>query len=160
MESIITENNSQKKIIAIDPGATGVMVIHNNGVLHCERDIDLYCGILKTVDPDHVVVIEQIEPSRGFNNGSSQAKVYGHYMYLIGICDALGYQIVQVPPKEWQKYYGPLPKGMKNYTDRKKVLAVKAREIYSKDVVTNQSMADGFLILNWYLNKQRTINAL
>lgn len=140
--------------VAVDPGANGGIaavnatgVIFNTRMPRTDRDIsDLFKLMLPNCDG--VAYLEDIVKFAGRNMPSSSMATYaGNWGFIRGILTALGYRIVLVPPKKWQKALGlGDAKSHGSKTAWKNHLKNRAEQLFPNVTVTLAN-ADALLIL-------------
>lgn len=143
-------------IIAIDPGASGgiaSMRVNINAVKMpgTKREImdilnnpadDLFIG------GRPVAYLEELVKYTGRNMPSSAMAIYaGNHGFIEGVLTAVGYRIVIVPPKAWQKALGlGSAKECSSKTVWKNKLKNRAEQLFPQIKVT-LATADALLIL-------------
>ena len=147
-----------KKILAIDPGASGGFAWFNEeGIAlalpmpETEGDIvallrDRFCEEITTVYIEHVV---GFIPSAGAGAMFSFGENFG---FVKGVCQALRMKMVLVRPPMWQKF---LSLGSKKEYEKqwKNHLKERAQQIYPNTHITLKT-ADALLILDYAIKNE------
>jgi hypothetical protein len=140
-------------IVAADPGSNGgITSIQTNGVTADRMPdtrtdvVDLLRDLGKESD-GKTLYVERLVKFTGTNMPGSAMAVYAqNHGILVGAAIALGYRLVEVPPKEWQKKLGLGSKGTLSTTQWKNKLKERAQDLYPAIKVT-LATADALLIL-------------
>ena len=141
-----------KRIIAIDPGASGgIAWIDEDGIVHAEKipatDSDLIARIRSQSWMCSLVVIEDVPKHCGIPRPASSTFVMAYnYGLICGAIMAFGKPLVRVRPQVWQAGIGSTKKTQG--TGWKRWLAGIAQERFPHLKVT-QKTADALLILDY-----------
>jgi hypothetical protein len=148
-------------IIAVDPGASGgyAYILGEDGEAVASKlpetdtdTLDELRTLLTRSDGQGELYIEAVSPFTSTPGmGASMAKLYGGQRFIIGVAMTLGYRIVEVHPKKWQKHFelGNKKDHGKNW---KNVLKDKAQRRFP-DIKVTLATADSLLILEYALNQ-------
>jgi hypothetical protein len=154
-------------MIAIDPGSAGGLVFSTGLVENRDGKINDFgnkIGSFAMPDND-AEIIELLRPEINdpalfpkvyiealvyFTGkklpGSSMMKYAGNQRFIVGVLKTFGYNVIEVPPKAWQKAVG-LTKPKKTKQDVwKRMLRDKAQELFPGKHITLKT-ADAYLIL-------------
>ena len=149
--------------LAIDPGSAGgiAYLSHAGGTIVAENlpesDSDKLTRLRELYEQAEgtpELFLEKVAPHT--NNpvlAASMAKLYGGAKFIEGVAMTLGYRIVMVAPKDWQKFFG-LSKGKKKTGEWKNELKDEAARRHPELKVTLKT-ADAILILDSQIEKKR-----
>lgn len=139
-------------MVSCDPGQKGGFAVSLAGgaastfpMPETDREILRVLEIAKTGGAS-TLYMESLVKYTGRNMPSSSMAVYAsNWGKIVGMATALGYRIVEVPPKKWQKVLG-LGVADKDKKVWKNKLKQMAEQLYPQLTVTLQT-ADALLIL-------------
>ena len=142
------------KFIGIDPGKSGgITLISDEGIesIKCPKEpVDMamfFQYFIGNTAPHNVgILIERVwaRPT----NGSRHAFAYGfNYGLWFGIIARSNVNLHMILPNNWMKYFG-CPKGLE-YSERKRWLKQKAKELYPKIKRITLDTADSILIAHY-----------
>lgn len=140
-----------KRIVAIDPGASGGIAYTTDESVEAIRMPREHSEIVATLrelkTSGAVCVIEEVPKFCGRALPASSIFVMAqNHGVLIGAAIACGYVLVRVHPKEWQASLGTSKKSQG--TEWKRFLKGRAQERFPSLDVTLMT-ADALLILDW-----------
>jgi len=151
--------NTDRTIIAIDPGCSGGIAVWATGcfpVVYKFHDEYVMARLLDrlAVEPDCIPVayLERVHSMPGQGVASS-FKFGANYGFYRGCIQALGVSLIEVTPQAWQKGL-MLPAGKGNQAARKKQLLQLARERHPEVTGINLATCDALMILDWAINKE------
>lgn len=139
------------QMIVIDPGSAGGIVVEHgtsvftaNPMPKTKREIADY---IKAGGPDKTAYLEELVKFTGRLMPSSAMAVYAsNHGFIEGVLTALGYRIVLVPPKKWQKALGlGTTKSHPSKTAWKNHLKNRAEQLFPQQKVT-LATADALLM--------------
>ena len=140
-----------KRILAIDPGASGAMVYSDDGFI---ISFNMPKGMTAQVDliGEYIVdeiVMEKVGGYRPGNSGPAAVKFARHVGNLEAAIYTLKIPVKLVAPNVWMKSLGI---HAKDKAERKREIRELMQRTYPKIKVT-LSNADALGILTWYLEK-------
>jgi hypothetical protein len=151
-------------MIAIDPGSAGGLVFSTGLVENRDgKIVDLFNRIGAFAMPDNdAETIELLRPTTSTPGkvyiealvyftgkklpGSSMMKYAGNQRFIVGVLKTFGYNVIEVPPKAWQKAINISKPKKIEQNDWKNMLKVKAQELFPGKHITLKT-ADAYLIL-------------
>ena len=142
------------KYIVIDPGKSGgIAMATSKGMLalKCPKEVAemaaLYEDLIQNTPHNSIkILIERVwaRPT----NGSRHAFAYGfNYGLWFGIIARSNVNLHMILPNNWMKYFG-CPKGLE-YSERKRWLKQKAKELYPNIKRITLDTADSILIAHY-----------
>lgn len=152
---------SNSTIIAVDPGMSGGIAIHDTISQTCspmpstdtaiDQELFLCIGGLSPKEGATWPVRLVIEKPPTFmpgQFGGSIVKLYGNYRFIVGLATAYGIRVEEVTPQKWQKALGlHRPRNMTG-PEWKRRLRDKATKLFPAQKPTLQT-CDALLILEY-----------
>jgi hypothetical protein len=142
------------RTIAIDPGANGALVFHENGkiVIHLSNKVSAVDAIRDAIAGAErpVCYLEQVGGYIGRPQpGSAMFKFGANFGFWLGLLAAYDVRHVLVRPQTWQKnLIGVSSKG----PERKRLLRDEARRRFPQVAVTLDN-CDALLLLDWAIRQ-------
>lgn len=145
-----------KRILAIDPGASGGIAWHNGIGEGCvpmpptEGDVE---GLLTSVIASHQIECAYVEEVGGYCGaampGSAMFNFGRNFGFILGVLAARGIRVELVKPQKWQKHFGlGTVKESGGKTPWKNKLKAKAQQLFPHLDITLKT-ADALLILEY-----------
>jgi len=152
-------------VIAIDPGASGACaVLLDDGARACafpfKGEVDFvelmqdYSALAKKEKREVHVFIEKVGGFIAGNKtpGSAMFNFGRNAGFQIGVCQALGFRIEEVPPATWQKLFPCKTKRRENGAQHKRELREYAAKIFP-ELRPTLATADALLILYYAIGQ-------
>ena len=145
--------------LAIDPGASGAYAIrYPDGTTEahpftCDSDfLSTMSNLASRAKQEHHSVTCTIEQVGGYvgkaQPGSSMFNFGRNFGYVLGVCQAFGFQIILTRPQVWQKAFPTKTKKNQNSAQHKRELKDHATRLYPALKPTLKT-ADALLILHY-----------
>lgn len=150
-------------IIAIDPGKSGGLAIHDNGETAAHKMPDTLKAVAELVnvtsDISAVAYVEHVPAFIPSSRPKNMFRLGENFGGVQGVLAAVGIRTILVRPAKWQAFYA-VGKRSQCRTDSewKNKLKAEAQRRFPKLTVT-LATADALLLLDYAMRQERSPNA-
>jgi hypothetical protein len=156
IHDIAKNSKTMKRLLAIDPGASGGFAWHAESTTRCcpmpatEGDVLDHLTTIISAQNIHEAYIEEVGGYCGAAlPGSAMFNFGRNFGFILGVLAARGIRVNLVRPQKWQKYFGlGTVKATGGKTAWKNKLKQKAQQLFPNADVTLK-VADALLIYEY-----------